>query len=188
MNRDTPTASDWAYASNGTGGNFTWTNGAQNTKLTTLPAAVVTTDQSSATQTMSASISGAYLNRGIIGQVGDVITFNKVLTAAQRRVVEEYLSRKWGVAIAPPASTGVVGTTLTTTTVRVNWTAPTWDGGLPITGYTVTAVPAAGTCTTTTTTCTVTGLSNTTNYTFTVTATNAAGIGPASTASVAVKG
>jgi predicted RNA-binding protein with TRAM domain len=69
----------------------------------------------------------------------------------------------------------------------VTWTAPGFDGGSPITGYTVTATdtttPINGgeTCTTTGATgCTVPGLTLGDTYTFAVTATNAAGTGPES--------
>jgi hypothetical protein len=59
--------------------------------------------------------------------------------------------------------------------VVVSWTAPQTDGGSPVTGYTVSAVPGGETCTTAGTSCVVTGLTNGTVYTFTVVATNAVG-------------
>ncbi|CAB4705986.1 MAG: hypothetical protein F2667_06245 [Actinobacteria bacterium] len=69
----------------------------------------------------------------------------------------------------------------------VQWSAPSTDGGTPITGYTVTATPGGATATTTgARTATVTGLTNGTAYTFRVTATNAAGTGAASAASAPV--
>ena len=68
----------------------------------------------------------------------------------------------------------------------IHWTAPTSSGGTPITGYTVTSSPLGLTCTSVTTTCTVVGLTNEQNYTFSVAATNAAGTGPASVASLPV--
>ena len=64
------------------------------------------------------------------------------------------------------------------------WESPAFDGGAPVTGYTVTSSPEGRTCTTTgATTCVVTGLTNGTPYTFTVTAINPAGTSVPSAAS-----
>lgn len=64
--------------------------------------------------------------------------------------------------------------------VIVGWSAPA-NGGAAITGYTVSATPGDGSCTTTTAlTCAVTGLASQTSYTFTVRATNSVGTGPSS--------
>jgi hypothetical protein len=68
----------------------------------------------------------------------------------------------------------------------VSWTAPTLNGGRPITLYTVSASPGGRTCTSTARSCTVTGLSNSSTYTFTVTATNNVGTGDPSDASAPV--
>ncbi len=66
----------------------------------------------------------------------------------------------------------------------VSWSAPGFNGGSAITGYTVTSAPDFRTCTTQgATSCTVTGLTNGTSYTFTVIATNANGDSVASQAS-----
>ena len=64
----------------------------------------------------------------------------------------------------------------------VTWSAPAWNGGATVTGYTATASPGGATCVWTSgpLTCTITGLANGTAYTFSVTATNVAGAGPAS--------
>jgi len=83
---------------------------------------------------------------------------------------------------APTGATAVEGNGL----ADVSWTAPSSDGFSPILYYTVTSSPGSVSATSSTTTVTVTGLSNGTEYTFTVTATNAAGAGPASSASNAV--
>jgi ell wall binding domain 2 (CWB2)/Fibronectin type III domain/Carboxypeptidase regulatory-like domain len=72
----------------------------------------------------------------------------------------------------------------------VVFSAPTSDGGSPITGYTITPTPACSTtCTGLTTSSlssTVAGLTNGTAYTFTVNAINSVGTGPESAASAAV--
>jgi hypothetical protein len=65
----------------------------------------------------------------------------------------------------------------------VTFTAPTFDGGLPITGYTVTSSPGGYTASGASSPLTVAGLQSNTNYTFTVTATNAVGQSAASAAS-----
>ncbi|GLL08118.1 beta strand repeat-containing protein [Dactylosporangium matsuzakiense] len=67
----------------------------------------------------------------------------------------------------------------------VSFTAPSSDGGSPITGYTVTSSPGGVTAACAGSPCTVTGLSNGTAYTFTVHATNANGDSAESTASAA---
>jgi titin len=74
---------------------------------------------------------------------------------------------------APTGATAVRGNAQAT----VSWTAPAFNGGSPITGYTVTSSPGSFTCTSAGTSCTVTGLTNGTAYIFTVTATNAVGTG-----------
>ena len=73
---------------------------------------------------------------------------------------------------APTGVKAIAGDTEAT----VNWTAPIYNGGSPITSYTVTSSPGGLTAKTpdgTTTNATVTGLTNDTPYTFTVVATNA---------------
>jgi uncharacterized protein YjbI with pentapeptide repeats len=85
-------------------------------------------------------------------------------------------------ATVPAAPTGVTGAPGDTSAV-VTWTAPTNDGGSPVTGYLVTASPGGATCASTTTSCAVSGLANGDPYTFTVTATNSAGPGAPSVAS-----
>ncbi len=85
--------------------------------------------------------------------------------------------------IGPPAAPGAPTGTAGDGEVTVSWTAPSSNGGSPITGYTVTGSPG-GSCTTTgTRSCTITGLQNGTAHTFRVRAKNAIGTGPSSVAS-----
>ncbi len=74
------------------------------------------------------------------------------------------------------------------TALSVSW-SPASDFGSPITDYTATASPGGATChwSAGPLGCILTGLTNGTSYTVTVSATNAAGTGPASSASAAVK-
>jgi hypothetical protein len=85
---------------------------------------------------------------------------------------------------APTGATAFAGNASAT----VSWSAPSGNGGSPITSYTVTSSPGTKHCTWTSgpISCTVTGLTNGTAYTFTVRATNAIGTGPASSPSVVV--
>jgi hypothetical protein len=186
VQRDAPNVNDWSY---GTGSiPLNWINGAQAVDVRT-PLELITSDQSASPQTYAASVSNTFAGRGIVGQVGDVITFKRPLTTTERRAVEEYLSNKWGVVItpaAPPTISAVRSSTFYSNGAKVTWTAPSNNGGAPITGYTVTS-SGGQTCTTTgALSCTVTGLSSFRSYTFTVTANNAAGVGPSSAASNSV--
>ena len=85
----------------------------------------------------------------------------------------------------PNAPTNVVAVAANAN-ASVSWTAPSFNGGATITGYTVTSSPGGKTCTSASLSCTVSGLTNRTSYQFTVTATNVAGNSVPSTTSNAV--
>ncbi|MET0864840.1 MAG: putative Ig domain-containing protein [Nakamurella sp.] len=174
--RAAPNGNDWSFNPAGT---LNWTNGAKLVNANG-PMKVITTDQARSLKSFTASVSNPLYFRGLVGQVGDVITFDRALTTAERRSVEEYLARKWAVPITPQAPTSVTGVAVPTS-ATVSWTAPGFDGGAPINGYTVTATPGGKTCSAAVSlSCTVTGLTTRTSYTFSVTAANAAGVGPSS--------
>ena len=175
--RSAPNGNDWSFDPAGT---FNWANGSKLTNANG-PIKIITTDQARSVKTFTASVSNALYGRGVVGQVGDVITFGKVLTTAERRAVEDYLARKWAVPITPQVPTSVEAVRSSENSATVSWEAPSFDGGTPVTGYTVTSAPDGKTCTTTTNlSCKVSDLTKKTTHTFTVTATNAVGIGPAS--------
>ncbi|MEO5832170.1 MAG: putative Ig domain-containing protein, partial [Nakamurella sp.] len=143
VQRGAPNGNDWSYNTANTGAKFNWTNGAQSAN-TTLPAALITSDQGPSPRTFAASVSNTFMSRGLIGQVGDVITFKRALTTVERRTIEDYLSRKWAVPIVPQQPTSVLADRTTTNngtnngSVAVRWTAPALNGATAPT-YTVTA-------------------------------------------------
>jgi outer membrane protein OmpA-like peptidoglycan-associated protein len=79
-----------------------------------------------------------------------------------------------------PGAPGGVSAEAGNASATVSWTAPSSNGGSPVTGYKVTSSPGSKSCFTSTLSCTVHGLTNGTSYTFTVMAKNAAGTGPKS--------
>jgi hypothetical protein len=184
INMFTPVGNDWSF--NRTSSlTLNWTNGAKLVNASG-PMKVITSDQAQSLKTFTASVSNALYSRGVVGQVGDVITFDKALTTPERRSVEEYLARKWGVPITPQAPTSVAAVASGPNAADVSWTAPTFSGGAPVTQYTVTSTPGGKNCTTAGLSCTVQGLPHDISYTFTVTAANSVGSGPLSAPSNAV--
>ena len=95
-------------------------------------------------------------------------------------------SAKMLAAGAAPSAPGTPTVLAGNGEVKVMWTAPTDNGGLAISKYTVTSSPDAKTCSPVGAelTCIVTGLTIGTKYTFSVSATNEAGVtaSPASSA------
>jgi hypothetical protein len=80
------------------------------------------------------------------------------------------------------APTAVAGNT----SASISFASPSFDGGSPVTNYTVTSSPGGATASGTTSPIVVPGLHDGTTYTFTVTAHNALGPGPPSSFSNAV--
>ncbi len=89
---------------------------------------------------------------------------------------------------SPPGAPMGVSATPGDASATITWTAPTGDGGSPITGYRVTTIPSSDGCTVTATTCTLTGLTSGTEYVVSVVATNAAGSSEPATTTVTPRG
>lgn len=85
-----------------------------------------------------------------------------------------------------PGRPGSVAVLPRPSAAHVTWEEPVDTGGLPITGYTVTASPGGATCTSTQRSCLVAGLTVGARYTFSVKASNDAGTGPSGNAASAV--
>jgi Fibronectin type III domain len=172
-----PTASDW---STGTGTpTLAWTDGKQ-AHEPGLGSAVVIAIQSNTPQTYATSVSDTIKERGYLGQIGEVIAYSGTLTATQRQTVENYLARKWLIKLVPEAP-GTPTLTPGDGTIAASWTAPSYNGGAAITGYTATASPSGKTCSTSgALTCTISGLTDGEKQAVTVKATNSVGAGPAS--------
>lgn len=96
------------------------------------------------------------------------------------------ISRSFTVNAVAPGAPAIGTATAGDGQALVSFTAPAFNGGASITGYTVTANPGGFTVSGSSSPIAVTGLTNGTAYTFTVTATNSAGTGAASAASNSV--
>ena len=85
---------------------------------------------------------------------------------------------------ATPSRPLQLSATTTSDAIVLTWDAPSETFGAQVTGYTVSASPAATGCTTTARTCTLTGLAAATSYTLSVQATTAFGDGETAQLSV----
>jgi hypothetical protein len=103
-------------------------------------------------------------------------------------VDEPATTHRGGFALLPalPDAPLAVSAAPAASSASVSFSAPAFDGGTPVTSYTVTASPGGATATGDESPVVVGGLTNGTAYTFTVTATTAAGVGAASSPSAAV--
>lgn len=101
------------------------------------------------------------------------------------------VSRAFAVQPALPTAPSIASVSAANQSITVGFTAPGFTGGVSISGYQIVATPTTTGTTVTTNSCTIspcsiTGLANGTAYTVTVAAINAAGVGPASSASSSI--
>jgi hypothetical protein len=116
------------------------------------------------------------------GPIHEILVYDRALTDQERRSVETWLARKWGVDLAPTAPGSPTATASGDRAVTVAWAAPSDTGGAAITDYEIGYRPQGATTwaatadgVSTATTATITGLTSTTAYEFRVAARNARG-------------
>ena len=113
---------------------------------------------------------------------GTAYTFSVVAVNAVGKSAASPASKS-ATPLGPPAAPTAVTTSVTGTSVKLSWTAPSATGGSPVTSYTATSTSGGLTCRATTTTCSISSLRYGQAYSFSVTATNAVGTSVASTGS-----
>jgi hypothetical protein len=145
------------------------------------PACVIEAARVSSGTGLTTSVSGCALTVTASETASGNATIDVVLSdgpgrTAPGRGTVEMLGRP-----GPPTSVVAVADRVNGGTARVRWVPPAYDGGTPITRYTVTwRGAAAGEQACTASPCTVAGLQDGKDYWFRVSATNAVGESPAS--------
>jgi hypothetical protein len=75
--------------------------------VNTLPAndsTTLATGDAAATDDRTLALFNLDSTFSLIGGIAEVLYYNAALSVSQRRIVETYLSRKWGIAIVPPTA------------------------------------------------------------------------------------
>ena len=113
------------------------------------------------------------------------VTFEAVIGTTYRIQVAGYANATGNITLnttGPSSAPTALGAVHGNGEVTVSWGAPVDDGGVPVSGYTVTASPGSESCVpvSTSTSCVVSGLTNGIEYTFAVVAANVNGSSVAS--------
>ena len=140
--------------------------------VSSLPAGY-TCSSSTTTCTVSGLTAGVYYTFSVIASNG---YGSSSASAASNSVTP---------TASAPGIPGSVSAVASSSSATVSWSAAAPNGS-PVSIYTVTSLPAGGSCTTSGLSCAITSLTNGTAYTFSVVATNTIGSGTRSLASNAV--
>jgi hypothetical protein len=117
--------------------------------------------------------------------LGGVATQVAEATQAGTVTIEITEDPEFVVAATPPSlPASLSASQVAQNRATVSWTAPTSNGGSPVTGYTATARPGGATCTTIELSCEITGLSSGVTYSYSVLATNSIGSSPVRQATI----
>ena len=111
---------------------------------------------------------------------GSTYTFTAKATGPDGTSASSATSEPLLVGRRPGRPQNAVATPLAGGDARITWDLPTWDGGLPVTGYRVTGASGTGCTTDGKTQCLITGLKPGAKYTWSVYAVNLAGTSDAS--------
>lgn len=122
------------------------------------------------------SRSGCTLTLRATSQPSPIATISLVVSDGPERSAPGRVTVTLRGKPAAPQNVSAIADRIAGGQARVSWSAPTYDGGLPISRYTVRWAGDSQQCSSSP--CTITGLTNGKDYTFTVVATNPVGDSP----------
>ena len=159
--------------------------GSPNFRLGASASSTLTVSYTSSTTAVCTVTEGGIVQLIAVGEC----TIEAAQAGSTAFAAADTVTRSFQVTAGVPGAPRITSTSAGSGSLTVSFTPPVRDGGSPILGYVVQAVPTGGgdTVTTlacTTSPCTITGLTNGTGYTVRMAAVNAVGTGPYSSSSV----